>query len=49
MDWEIFAASVYAQQQQTTSDPHSDSLQVAQSKVQAATSPGAFGHGVPSV
>jgi hypothetical protein len=47
---EIFAASVYAQQQQATvSDPLSDSLQIAQSKVQAATSPGAFGHGVSSL
>jgi hypothetical protein len=43
--------SAYAQQQQQSivSDPLSDSLQIAQSKVQAATSPGAFGHGVPSL
>ena len=41
-------AAVYAQQQQAISDPLSDSLQIAQSKVQSATSPGAFGHGVPS-
>ena len=36
-------------QQATVSDPRSDSLQIAQSKVQSATAPGAFGHGVPSV
>jgi hypothetical protein len=43
--------AVYAQQQQQSvvSDPLSDSLQIAQSKVQAATAPGAFGHGVPSL
>jgi hypothetical protein len=45
---EMFAAA-YAQQQQAISDPLSDSLQIAQSKVQAETSPGAFGHGVPSL
>jgi hypothetical protein len=44
----------YAQQQQTgvaaaAADPLSSSLQIAQSKVQAATSPGAWGHGVPSL
>jgi hypothetical protein len=37
------------QQQQTVADSLSDSLQIAQSKVQAATSPGAWGHGVPSL
>jgi len=37
------------QQQQTVADSLSDSLQIAQSKVQAATSPGAWGHGVPSI
>jgi hypothetical protein len=47
---EIFAASAYASQQHATvSDPLSDSLQIAQSKVQSATAPGAFGHGVPSL
>ena len=47
---EIFA-SAYAQQQQQhiVSDPLSDSLQIAQSKVHTATSPGAFGHGVLSL
>lgn len=42
----------YAQQQQqagVATDPLSSSLQIAQSKVQAATSPGAWGHGVPSL
>ena len=45
----------YAQQQQqqqqtgVDSDPLSRSLQIAQSKVHAATSPGAWGHGVPSL
>jgi hypothetical protein len=44
----------YAQQQQqqqagVVTDPLSSSLQIAQSKVQAATSPGAWGHGVPSL
>ena len=42
----------YAQQQQQTgvdADPLSSSLQIAQSKVHAATSPGAWGHGVPSL
>ena len=42
-----FAA--YAQQQAAASDPLSESLQIAQSKVQDATAPGAFGHGVPSL
>jgi len=42
----------YAQQQQQTcvdADLLSSSLQIAQSKVHAATSPGAWGHGVPSL
>ena len=44
----------YAQQQQqqqtgVDADPLSSSLQIAQSKVHAATSPGAWGHGVPSL
>ena len=46
-----FDAAAYAQQQQqqigVAADPLSSSLQIAQSKVQAATSPGAWGHGVP--
>ena len=41
----------YAQQQQeqnsVAADPLYISLQIAQSKVQSATSPGAWGHGVP--
>src|SRR5690349_9793511 len=41
--------AVYAQQQAATSDPISESLQIAQSKVQDATIPAAFGHGVPSL
>lgn len=44
-----FAAYAQQQQQSIVSDPLSDSLQIAQSKVQAATAPGAFGHGVPSL
>jgi hypothetical protein len=41
----------YAQQQQTgvDADPLSISLQIAQSKVQDATSSGAWGHDVPSL
>ena len=41
----------YAQleQQQQASDPWSEALRVAQSKVEAATAPGAFGHGVPDL
>jgi hypothetical protein len=45
-------ASAQKQQQRQTgvaaADPLSSSLQIAQSKVQAATSPGAWGHGVSS-
>ncbi len=42
---------VYAQleQQVQAIDPWSEALRVAQSKVEAATSPGAFGHGVPDL
>lgn len=39
----------YAQQQAQALDPWSEALRTAQSKVQAATSPGAFGHGVPDL
>ena len=41
----------YAQQQQAAvaTDPLSSSLQIAQSKVQSATSTGAWGHDVPSL
>jgi hypothetical protein len=45
---EMFAPA-YAQLQRAISDPLSDSMQIVQSKVQAATSPGAFGHGFPSL
>ena len=42
---------VYAQleQQVQAIDPWSEALRVAQSKVEEATSPGAFGHGVPDL
>ena len=41
----------YAQQQAQAAalDPWSEALRTAQSKVEAATTPGAFGHGVPSL
>ena len=40
----------YAQlERQQAADPWSESLRTAQSKVEAATSPGAFGHGVPGL
>src|SRR5919112_4568462 len=41
----------YAQleQQQQAADPWYEALRAAQSKVEAATSPGAFGHGVPGL
>ena len=41
----------YAQleQQQQAADPWSEALRFAQSKVEAATAPGAFGHGVPGL
>ena len=44
--------SAYAQQvqlQTTTTDPWYQSLEIARSKVEAALSPGAFGHGVPGL
>src|ERR1044072_1153722 len=37
------------QQQAAAIDPWPEALRVAQSKVEAATSPGAFGHGVPGL
>jgi hypothetical protein len=42
---------VYAQLEQHAQaiDPWSEALRVAQSKVEVATSPGAFGHGVPGL
>ncbi len=40
----------YAQQQaQAALDPWSEALRTAQSKVETATTPGAFGHGVPGL
>jgi hypothetical protein len=41
--------TAYAQQQAQTLDPWSEALRTAQAKVEAATSPGAFGHGVPDL
>ncbi len=41
--------TAYAQQQSYALDPWSEALRTAQAKVEAATSPGAFGHGVPDV
>jgi hypothetical protein len=37
------------EQQQLAVDSWSEALRAAQSKVEAATSPGAFGHGVPDL
>jgi putative effector of murein hydrolase LrgA (UPF0299 family) len=49
----IVGFCAYAQQllqlQQNSLDQLSSSLQIAQSKVQAATAPGAWGHGVSSL
>ncbi len=39
----------YAQHQVQALDPWSEALRTAQAKVEAATSPGAFGHGVPDI
>jgi hypothetical protein len=41
--------TAYAQQQAQALDPWSDALRTAQAKMEAATSPGAFGHGVPDL
>jgi hypothetical protein len=41
--------TAYAQQQALAVDPWSDALRTAQAKVEAATTPGAFGHGVPDL
>jgi hypothetical protein len=41
--------TAYAQQQVQALDPWSEALRTAQAKVEAATSPGAFGHGVPDL
>jgi hypothetical protein len=45
----IMAYAQLEQQQQLVADPWSEALRAAQSKVEAATSPGAFGHGVPGL
>jgi len=41
--------TAYAQQQGEVLDPWSEALRVARAKMEAATSPGAFGHGVPDL
>ena len=41
--------AAYAQHQAQALDPWSEALRTAQAKVEAATSPGAFGHGVPDI
>jgi hypothetical protein len=41
--------TAYAQQQAQALDPWSEALRIAQAKMEAATSPGAFGHGVPDL
>lgn len=41
--------TAYAQQQAQAVDPWSEALSIAQAKVESATSPGAFGHGVPDL
>src|SRR5215208_3460374 len=42
-------AQLEQQQAAAAADPWSEALRAAQSKVEAATSPGAFGHGVPGM
>ena len=41
--------TAFAQQQGQALDPWSEALRTAHAKVEAATSPGAFGHGVPDL
>jgi hypothetical protein len=41
--------TAYAQQQVQALDPWSEAFRTAQAKMEAATSPGAFGHGVPDL
>lgn len=43
------ALTAYAQQQGELLDPWSEAFGVARAKMEAATSPGAFGHGVPDL
>lgn len=45
----LYAHAQQQQQQQYAIDQLSSSLQITQSRVQTATSPGAWGHGVPSL
>ncbi len=42
-------AQLESHQQAQAIDPWSEALRTAQAKVEAATSPGAFGHGVPDL
>ena len=44
-----YAQQLQLQLQLQTSDPWYQSLEIARSKVQAALTPGAFGHGVPEL
>jgi len=41
--------TAFAQQQAQPLEPWSEALRTAQAKMEAATSPGAFGHGVPDL
>jgi hypothetical protein len=41
--------TAFAQQQTQAPDPWSEALRTARAKMEAATSPGAFGHGVPDI
>ena len=41
--------AAYAQHQARALDPWSEALRTAQAKMEAATSPSAFGHGVPDI
>jgi hypothetical protein len=45
----VYAQHIQQQGRIPTTDPWYQSLEVAHSKVQAALSPGAFGHGVPEL
>ena len=45
----VYAQQIQQQGQIPTTDPWYQSLEIAQSKVQAALSPGATGHGVPGL
>ena len=44
-----WALTAFAQQQARALDPWSEALRTAHAKVEAATSPGAIGHGVPDL